>query len=216
MERTPQVDMSIAAALVIDESGSMDGKLPQTCAIAYTLMDALDGIGAKSMAVGFRTKWVPYDSIDWTEFQALGCHRSEGITYDVFKGWQDTFRVAAPRLNEIKAMGGTPMADGIEFALKELSGRPEGHRIMFVLTDGQPNGGHGNVMKSQLKRAADAGILVIGVGLGRGSEYVGDTFADSVYAEDLDKLPKLLVAKLETLVRTRHTAAKRGRTVRAA
>ena len=215
MDKAPTMDLSIAAALVIDESSSMSDKLGQTCAGAYTLMDSLDGIGAKTMAVGFRSGGYNgnYDREQATD---MACHRVEGINYDVFKGWQDAWKVAAPRLKEIRASGGTPMADGIEFALGELSKRPEGYRILFVLTDGMPNSPHDQVMKGQLRRAAEAGILVVGVGLGYGSEYVSTTFPDSVYAENLDQLPKLLVAKLETLVRTRATLAKRGRTVRAA
>lgn len=215
MDKAPTLDLSIAAALVIDESSSMSDKLGQTCAGAYTLMDSLDGIGAKTMAVGFRSGGYNgnYDREQATD---MACHRVEGINYDVFKGWQDAWKVAAPRLKEIRASGGTPMSDGIEFALGELSKRPEGYRILFVLTDGMPNNPHDQVMKGQLRRAAEAGILVVGVGLGYGSEYVSTTFPDSVYAENLDTLPKLLVAKLETLVRTRATLAKRGRTVRAA
>jgi len=216
MDRTPAIDMSIAAALVIDESSSMRDKLRETCAIAYTLLDALDGIGAKSMAMGFRTKSydAAYDNRDYTG--ANGCHRTHAMYYDVFKSWGETFKASAPRLREIKASGGTPMADGIEFALRELSARPEGHRILFVLTDGEPDGEHARVIPTQLQRAAEAGVLVIGVGLGSGSEGVKTRFPDHVYARDLDALPAALVRKLEELVRSRHAGAKRGRTVKAA
>jgi hypothetical protein len=88
--------------------------------------------------------------------------------------------------------------------------------VIFVLTDGKPDYGHHKVLRSQLQRAAEAGILVVGVGLGYGSEYVQHTFPESVYAGDITALPKLLVAKLETLVKTRHGLAKRGKAVRAA
>ena len=214
LDRTPAVDMSFAAALVIDESSSMHDKLRETAQVAYTLMDALDSIGAKSMAVGFRTGRHPNHYLTASEVE--GCHRTHGMVYDLFKDWSETFKSAAPRLGEIKATGGTPMADGVEFALRELSGRAEGHRVMFVLTDGQPDSGHHKVLRSQLQRAAEAGILVVGVGLGYGSEYVQHTFPESVYAGDITALPKLLVAKLETLVKTRHGLAKRGKAVRAA
>ncbi len=216
MDRTPAVDMSIAAALVIDESASMKDKLRETCAGAYTLMDALDSVGAKSLAVGFRTK--SYDASYYTnDYSGIaGCHRTHAVYYDLFKSWDESFKVAAPRLREIKAAGGTPMADGIEFALRELSARAEGHRILFVLTDGEPDGQHKRVIPTQLQRAADAGVLVVGVGLGRGSEGVTKRFPDSVYADDLTALPALLVKKLEELIRTRATGAKRGRAVRAA
>jgi hypothetical protein len=214
MERTPAVDMSIAAVLVIDESSSMRDKLRETTQVAYTLMDALDSIGAKSMAVGFRSGRHPNSYLSSSEVN--GYHRTHGMYYDLFKDWSETFKSAAPRLAEIRATGGTPMSDGIEFALRELSTRPEGHRVIFVLTDGQPDSGHSAVIRGQLQRAAEAGILVVGVGLGYGSEYVQHAFPEAVYAPDIAALPKLLVAKLETLVRTRHALAKRGKAVRAA
>lgn len=215
MERSPQIDMSIASALVIDESSSMNDKLTQTTQVAYALMDALDALGAKSMAVGFRARQSAHNPSS-AELNALGCHRTHAMYYDLFKDWSESFKSAAPRLGEIRASGGTPMADGIEFALKELSARPEGYRVMFVLTDGQPDSNHYGVVKSQFARAAAAGILVVGVGLGYGSEYVTHTFPDSVYAPNIAALPKLLVTKLETLVRTRHALPKRGNAVRAA
>lgn len=214
MDRTPAMDMSIAAALVIDESASMRDKLRGTCAIAYTLLDALDGIGAKSMAMGFRNK--SCDTANYDYKGANGCHRTDAMYYDVFKGWSETLKASAPRLREIKAAGGTPMADGIEFALRELSARKEGHRILFVLTDGEPDGMHARVIPTQLQRAAEAGVLVIGVGLGRGSEGVKTRFPDHVYSLNLASLPAALVRKLEELVRSRHAGAKRGRTVKAA
>ena len=210
----PVIDMSVASAVVIDESSSMSDKLRQTTAIVYTLLDALDCIGAKSMALGFRSK---HARMSYTiEDMPTDCHRTSAMYYDLFKDWSERFSTVAPRLKEIRAQGGTPMADGIEFALNELSKRPEGYRVLFVVTDGQPDGGHDRVIRSQMKRAHDAGILVVGVGLGYGSEHVKTTFDDSVYHTKLDELPKELCAKLEHLVRTRHAAAKRGRAVREA
>lgn len=213
MERAPQIDLSVAAALVIDESSSMHDKLRATTAVAYALGDALDTIGAKSMAVGFRTR---FNSLARRSDDVAGCHRTHAMSYDLFKDWTETFKASAPKLAEIRASGGTPMADGIEFALNELSKRPEGYRVIFVLTDGQPDSNHTAVLTSQFARAAEAGILVVGVGLGYGSEYVQGTFPDHVYAASITALPKLLVAKLETLVRTQHALAKRGRAVSAA
>jgi len=117
-------------------------------------------------------------------------------------------------LREIRAQGGTPMSDGIEFALQELSKRPEGFRVLFIVTDGQPDWGHGPVIRGQMKRAHDAGVLMVGVGLGHGSEHVKTTFDDYVYSNNLDDIPKALCAKVESLIRSKHAAAKRGRAVR--
>jgi hypothetical protein len=212
VEKTPVIDMSVAACIVVDESYSMKDKLRQTCAVTYTIADALDSIGAKVMALGFRSKHGSVSPKDWSEYR--GCHRDHALYYDLFKTWDERFRQVAARFLEIHAEGGTPMADGVEMALRELSTRPEAHRVIFVVTDGEPDGQHGPVLRAQLRRAREAGILVVGVGLGYGSGYVTTCFPDSVYSPNMERLPKLLVAKLELLIKTRHTAAKRGSRVK--
>ena len=215
MEVTPQVDMSLASAIVIDESSSMRDKLAETTAIAYALMDSLEAIGSKTIALGFRSKYSGHQYPTRDEMPTQ-CHRTHAMAYDLFKDWSERFKDVAPRLKEIRADGGTPMSDGVEFALRELSTRQEGYRVLFVLTDGAPDGGHAEVIRSQIKRAEAAGVMLIGIGLGYGSEYVKRTFKDFVYEKDLKAIPKALITKLEQLIRTTHPAAKRGRGVQAA
>ena len=105
------------------------------------------------------------------------------------------------------------MADGIQFGLEALSARDEGHRIMFVVTDGCPNGGHQAIINRQLRLAKQAGIHIIGVGLGRDARYVKDLFPDSVWSLEISELPKLLIAKLNELIDIR--AYGRGRRLKA-
>ena len=88
--------------------------------------------------------------------------------------------------------------------------------MIFVLTDGIPDGGHAEVMKSQFRRAAEAGIVIVGVGLGRDSEYVTKTFDHHVYGVNLADIPRPLVAKLHELVLGGGVGQRRGRKVRAA
>jgi nitric oxide reductase activation protein len=101
------------------------------------------------------------------------------------------------------------MADGIQFGLDALNERTEGHRVLFCITDGCPNGGHEAIMRRQLRIAKEAGIHVIGVGVGYGAQYVTNVFPDSVYAADVKQLPVLLIAKLNDLIDAR--TSKRGR-----
>jgi nitric oxide reductase activation protein len=215
------VDTSIAAVTVIDQSGSMHDKLEGAAKIALALGEALETIGAKSAITGFTTngRSAIYNGGDctaaWAEFRAMGAHRSDGIDIDVFKGFDERWRSAAPRLAKLRASGGTPMSDGVEHALKLLSTRREGYRVIFVLTDGVPDGGHAEVLKGQFRRAAEAGVMIVGVGLGRDSHYVTTTFEHSVYAEKLADIPRPLVAKLHELV-VGGAGRGRGRKVRAA
>jgi uncharacterized protein with von Willebrand factor type A (vWA) domain len=105
------------------------------------------------------------------------------------------------------------MADGIQFALDSLNGRKEGHRFVFVITDGAPDGGHEPVIRRQVRLAKEAGIQVVGVGMGAwGAQGVQALFDESVYSEDLAALPHMLVKKLNDLIDRQ--AAKRGRKMR--
>jgi len=92
------------------------------------------------------------------------------------------------------------MADGIEFALRHMEVRSEPHRFIFVITDGQPNGGHLPVIKRQLRLAKAAEIHVIGVGLGRSAQYVKGLFPDYVYSSKVSEVPKMLLEKMNSLM----------------
>ena len=209
------LDMSVAAVTVIDQSGSMHDKLNGAAQIAYAINDALDAIGAKSAVTGFTTNG-SYNQVSYEDARAMGAHRTDGVDIDVFKTFDERWRSAAPRLASLRCSGGTPMSDGIEHALRLLTNRREGYRVIFVLTDGVPDGGHAEVMKSQFRRAEEAGIVIVGVGLGKDSEYVTQTFAHSVYAEKLVDIPRPLIAKLHELVLGGGVGQRRGRKVRAA
>jgi hypothetical protein len=205
-EDSTSMDTSIAVCIVVDESSSMSRKLKDTSAILYTLCQSLDSIEANFSVVGFRDRDIGYVQGAKTN---VVYHRHGPITYDIFKSFEEKFRSVSWRLGNIKATGGTPMADGIEFALNALSTRREGHRILFVVTDGQPNPNHRPIIKGQIRRAQAAGILVIGVGLGKDARYVQTTFPDNVWAMTLSSIPALLVAKLHEMVRKIGTS-KRG------
>jgi hypothetical protein len=82
---------------------------------------------------------------------------------------------------------------------------------MFVVTDGVPNRGHQPIMNRQFRLAKEAGIHIIGVGLGKDARYVQDVFPDSVWTENISEMPKALILKLNELIDIR--ALKRGRRV---
>jgi len=118
----------------------------------------------------------------------------------VFKRFDEPLRSVKYRFANTRATGGTPMADGMQFGLDGLNERPEGHRVLFVVTDGQPNGGHKEIMARQIRLAKEAGIHVIGVGLGSGARYVQNVFPDSVWTSIISDMPKALIAKLNELL----------------
>jgi nitric oxide reductase activation protein len=205
------VDTTLAAAVVIDESGSMCGELHNATRVMVAITEPLDGLGCPVQVSGFRDgQWgnssypLPGDQGDY--------HRHNGIVHDIFKWFDEPFRTVKWRFANTRATGGTPMADGVQFGLDALARREETHKVLFIVTDGQPNGGHMPIIKRQCRLAKAAGIHVIGVGLGSGAMYVQKVFPDSVWTATMAEMPKALIAKLNALVDQRVWAKSNKRT----
>ena len=96
----------------------------------------------------------------------------------------------------IPGLSPTLATAGVQFGMTALNERTEAHRILCVITDGQPNNPHGRVITGQLRRAAQAGIHVIGIGIGREASYVKSLFPDHVHVNRVNDLPSKLIAKL--------------------
>ena len=196
-----QLDTSLAAAIVLDQSGSMSGLLQDATRIMCAITEPLDALGCPVQASGFRNG--SRYSGNYEEARNGGYHRLASITHDVFKAFHEPLRAVKWRFANTRAEGGTPMADGVQFGLKSLSSRTEGHRILFVVTDGQPDGGHLPIMQRQIRLAKEAGIHVVGVGIGREARYVKTVFPDAVHTDLVSEMPAALIAKLNEIIDTR-------------
>lgn len=196
-----QMDTSIAAVIVMDESGSMTDKLQDATKLLMALTEPLDFLGAKTMVVGFRDGISPpRTSQDLQDSAELGCHRVAGVHIDIFKSFEERFVTIQWRFANTRGVGGTPMSDGVQFGLDHLNHRKEAHRILFVVTDGDPDTGHEPVIRRQHRIAKEAGINVIGVGVGVKSQRVMRLFPDHVWDEHISNLPTRLVKKLNEVL----------------
>lgn len=198
-----KIDTSIAAAIVIDQSSSMAWprtKLQDATRCLVALTEPLDAIGAAVLVAGFRDGPGNPNGVDYADMQSGEFHRAEGVCHDVFKGFDEKFQSACWRFSNTRAVGGTPMADGVQFGLECLSTRSEGHRVLFIVTDGEPNYGHTPVIKRQIRIAKKSGINVIGVGIGAESKSVMTLFPDHVWADRISELPKALIDKLNEIL----------------
>lgn len=210
-QRDDKLDLTMSAAIVLDQSGSMSGELETATRIMVAITEPLDNLGVPVLVLGFRDgagarTRTPGDVGDKRRY-----HRYNGINHDIFKGWNEKFRTVRWRFANTRAGGGTPMADGIQYALMALSPRKEAHRFLFVVTDGMPMASHLPVINRQVRLAKQAGIHLIGVGIGHGATCVKTLFPDHVWSNTIKEFPKLLVAKLNELVDVR--AIGRGRKV---
>ena len=199
---------SLAIAVVGDMSGSMDNgrgadKLYKMAAKGmYAVASAFCDLGSPILCCGVRSNW------DYAQNQHPAAHqggvkrddfhRTSGVDYVVFKDWKEKTRDVADRFWSYNASGGTPLSDGIQFALEQISTREEKHRLVLVITDGIPN--CPEVVTRQIRLAEEAGIKVVGVGIGWGCDGVRGLFPDNVVVENVADLPRALVDKVESLV----------------
>lgn len=194
-----QIDTSIACAICLDQSGSMGGSLMDATKMLMALCEPIDSIGGKVLAYGFRDGYrhITHPS---NSHRARDC---ENMIYDVFKNWNERFTTIKGRFAHTTATGGTPMADGIQFGLDSIKYRPEKHRILFVLTDGDPNFGHAPVIAWQQRVAKEMGVHIVGIGWGRYGTGVKTLYKDNVWESDIADVPTALVAKLKSLLKER-------------
>ena len=176
---TKRPDVTLAAAIMTDESGSMRGALQKNAAIAQmALSEALDSLKVPTFIGGF-----------------------EGGTVDVFKDWHQSHLEAKGRVAQVRAAGGTPTADGIQMGLRALSERDERVRVLFVITDGHPNSRDLPVIAHQLRLAKENGVAIVGVGIGSGTYAVKTVFPDHhVCVNKVKDLPDALMNTLRALV----------------
>jgi len=190
---------STAATVCVDESGSMYNILTEAGQVASAIAMPLDALGAKVMVHGIRSggRNVPHNP---QQGYRSNCHRSGGVTHDIIKGFDESYRQAEARFSKLQADGGTPLSDGIQFAMDNLEYRDEDNKVIFVVTDGWPNGGHVPVINRQIRLAKERGWHMVGVGVGADAQYVQSLFPDSVYSPTVSEIPKLLVKKLNELM----------------
>ena len=195
-QRDIKNDCSLAVALIIDESGSMHSLRKDTVRAAVAIADSLASLGCPILVAGPRnySNYIYHEGDD----NLNDCHRTGAVQIDIFKDWNESMAIALSRFTGISANGGTPLEDGIQYALQSLNKRRERHRVVLVITDGCPD--NPDVVRHQIRVAQGAQIDIVGVGIGYGCHHVEKLFPQHVVVEDLPSLPKALAVCLEGLV----------------
>ena len=206
--RVNKPECSLAVAVVLDQSGSMSGDEANVARAALAIATPMDKLGCSCLVVGPRSGRYHgaqinddyYGKDPETGRRLRGKHhRDGGVHIDVFKNWEEPMRKALPRFSSVQATGGTPLSDGIQYAMQELSGRPERHRVILVLTDGCPN--CPSVVRRQIRLAKEAGVTIVGVGISSGCYQVPHQFPDNhVAVERISDLPQNMLAVLDAIL----------------
>lgn len=202
-------DCSLAVGIVLDESGSMSRLTAAVGQAAIAIAEPLDILGSPCLVVGPRNFGVGYTDtgdVDPKELLMEGedgkmvprFHRTKMVVIDVFKNWNEPFSRCLGRFGRVQAGGSTPLEDGIQYAMQELSERPERHRVILVITDGFPD--RSQVVARQIRLAAAAGVHVIGVGISAGCSEVKELFPEHVAVENVKHLPVELLKTLDKIM----------------
>lgn len=167
-------ELNTAIHLLVDTSGSMrnrpDSPLQRALEACYALGAALDTIQYVNLAISSFP-------------DRHGAHRTNQI--------KDFDEILKMKRFNLEARGGTPTAEAMLHAAYTLALQPEPRKIIFVLTDGEPDVPVNRVEEWLNKR----GIEVFGVGIQ--CPLVHRTFKKSIVVEDLDKLALTMFKTLQ-------------------
>ena len=135
-----------AIALLIDKSGSMsDRDMRMANNVAYALSTALDGIHGVESLVAYYPERSSYED-----------------KMAIVKGFEEKKPMES---FNISSCGGTPTAEAIQSTTAILMSRAEPRKLLFVVTDGDPNSAGETV--AAIEDAQALGIKVFGIGIHR-------------------------------------------------
>jgi len=174
-------DKKYSMALVVDQSGSMEGTLSQTAVEATVLMiEVFESLGFPYEVIGF-----------------------DDIAYK-FKGFEQRMNKAMiPSLNAYNAGGGTNdlrALTALQEDIKKFDPKKTFHKGIFVITDGE--GRTGETKDLITKMEEEENVTVFGIGIGNVSQSALDrTYNHNVKVATIQELPKQLITLMKAQFR---------------
>ena len=106
----------------------------------------------------------------------------------VLRHGENLTEVTKPRLSVIEAGGGTPLFPALGDVLVELSMTKEKRKVIFVITDGDPDSPHEtHALVKLIEKTPDTDI--VGIGICSETSWL---FEKSVRIDDIETLPEAL------------------------
>lgn len=148
---------SASIQILLDKSGSMKSAIDQAEAAVYAVLSALEGLPLVTTgAMSF-----PNKANDGVERCALIKSPKERLIRAVSEGGFGAM-----------SEGNTPLAQALWPAAVEVLRAKGEKKILFVITDGEPNAGTTHAAKEFIQRCEVSGIEVIGLGFGSANEQI--------------------------------------------
>jgi cobalamin biosynthesis protein CobT len=187
---------------MIDMSGSMNSNLARTAAII--LAEALSSIPQIKLSIsGFTSNDLAHTSI----FRRYDPNSGRQCGMDIlqFKNFSEPYQKCRAKLGAIDNTGNTPLGDAYGHALEHIIPRTETRRIIFLITDGQPEFPQGQnhsdylLMKKIHHDAKRFHIQTLGLGIGR-CEFLSKYFDQAINISSSQDLPKNLLEALKRFI----------------
>jgi len=172
-KRAEGMDIDVAASLLIDISPSMDenNKLKIAALTGYATAEALASIQGVTTAVAvFPT--------------------ATGVDYLTSFGTKPAAN--AESFKQLKTQGSTPLSDSMARVAIDLIQQPQARKLLIVVTDGEPN--NDDQSKQVIAAAANAGVEILGVGIG---VVLNELFTTWCTINSVDDLPKAMFGMLQ-------------------
>lgn len=194
---------NVAVEILIDMSGSMNGKITIAKMATIAMGEALKALNIPFEITGFSSE----HSRGVVEFASkLGStHRfvrtDQALDLRIFKGWDCN---SMNGITNICSLSENPDGECVLWAAKRLAARTEKRKILMVLSDGMPNAGstdHGVLcghLREVITKAKKGGIEVVGVGIC--TDYVKEFYPDYVSINALEDLPRSALKKLNQII----------------
>lgn len=173
-KRTEGIDIDLVASVLIDISGSMrdNDKLKIAALSGYATAEALASVHGVSSAVAiFPT--------------------ATGVEYISSFGVKPAMN--AENFSQLAVFGCTPLSDAMSRVSIDLLQQPQARKILLVITDGEPN--YNDQSNVVIKAAENAGIEIMGVGIGVDLDHLFNTWCS---INSVDDLPKAMFGMLQT------------------
>jgi cobaltochelatase CobT len=196
--KTAGVYEDSAVYLVIDHSGSMDGKRDIAQPLLTALASDLDKLRIPFGAVGFTT-----DS-DYGPEADQGV-RSTPCTLNLIKDFEEPYRRVRHRFVWPSFTNNTAEFPAIKFGAYRLAERRETKKVLFIITDGGTSIGNAvlnsamrDATKEFIERLLRVGVKVVGIGIGDNS--MSYYCPDFILVDDLDTFAATFYSKLTKLI----------------
>ena len=195
--KLPAEMAEICVGVLVDLSGSMNGaRIGAAMKAASLLYDFCKALQLPIAVYGHRT--VAASAVS---------QYVEGVELVSFADFKAADGYDKYRLMSMEAGGANRDGAAIAYMLDLLKKRPEDHKVLFVISDGRPNGNNysGNIAKTDIQEqtwaASRKGITTVAAAIGNDLDTLRSIYPTCLDMRDLNLLPKRLTEILVSAIK---------------